>query len=666
MMPEEPKISVILPTHNDEKYIGAAIDSILKQTFSDFELIIINDGSTDNTESIIERYAELDCRVKVVHRSNSGIVSSLNYGISIALGSYIARMDGDDLSLPMRFEHQVNYLERNLDVVAIGSMFSFINEDAKILKNEMRAYKIANSDLYGPRPFNAWMCHPAAMIRKSALIKIGGYRYFIHSEDADLWMRLEEIGYLRNFPDILFQWRRHPGRVSIKGMMEQKKWHALSLIMARRRREGVPEYNLSTPATFDEVYSTLSPYELKRFESTLSLLRYEYQIYLGDDALSCDEIEAFINGYAHNPAAGLSFLPNESKIFKIRDYPQRRLSDYIMGREVRDIQIPWYKKLKLKYGLLAKNNNYKKYKIIPYEEIKRIKLLETSKIKAEFNEQNVDDTSSSSFSVDSYASGNYWGHEAVNAVKMAQQTFNVLPKSRVVFAECSKNACTTIKKAFSLFEHIESGYLPIAKDDAIHYKARNLFLGIDDLTLEYFQNTLASPNWFKFCICRNPYDRLASAYTDKIAGLFSLKYNSRKEYTKISRDILRLTRGWEYCLEAEIQEQPITFSEFIDYIVQQGSYYHDRHWLSQYITMRPDIVKYDTIVRFEECTLGMMEICEHLSMPEYVRQILNRKYNARRVDNAWQGLYSPQTASLVYDLYQSDFEAFEYSREAWK
>jgi hypothetical protein len=237
---------------------------------------------------------------------------------------------------------------------------------------------------------------------------------------------------------------------------------------------------------------------------------------------------------------------------------------------------------------------------------------------------------------------------------------------RVLFVECSKNACTTVKKAFGLYEHLEAGYLPKAKANAVHYKPSNLFLGSDDLSERSFQGLMGSSSWFKFCICRNPYERLASAYLDKVAGLFSLKGNAKAEYLKVANEIVRFTRGWTNCLEVEIQDEPITFSEFVDYVVQQGAYRHDRHWLSQFITMRPDIVKYQRIVRFEEYNVEMMKVCEDLSLPEYVRETLVQKYNQGRSSMRWRALYSPHLASSVYKLYEADFEAFNYSPNSWK
>tara|TARA_B110000285_G_scaffold231454_2_gene300218 strand:- start:4114 stop:7098 length:2985 start_codon:yes stop_codon:yes gene_type:complete len=665
MNKDKPVISVVLPTYNDERYIGAAIDSVLAQTFEDFELIIINDGSTDQTASIVDRYAERDARVKVVHRKNEGIVAALNYGLSISKGIYIARMDGDDLSLPKRFALQVRYLQRNLGVVAVGSMFSFIDEDSKLLRLESRSYKIAQSNLYGPRPFGAWMCHPAAMIRKSALIKVGGYRYFRHAEDADLWMRLEEIGQLRNYPEQLFQWRRHAGRVTMENVTEQKQWHALALILARRRREGAREYDLTRPATFEEVSSSLTPYESNRFKIIFSLLRYEHQIYLGGNAASRKEIESFIKGYKDNPSAGLAFLPNHSNIHKVRNYPQRRVTDYIFGREVKDAQVAWYKRLQLQYGVLAKHNQYKEVSVISNREIEQLTQTAVAGIETEFNKPLVT-ADRPAFNAESYVDGNRWGREAANGVKMLHQTFNILPRMKVLFVECSKNACTTVKKAFGLYEHLEAGYLPKVKADAVHYKASNLFLGSDDLSERSFQGLMGSSQWFKFCICRNPYERLASAYLDKVAGLFSLKGNAKAEYRKVANDIVRLTRGWTDCLEVEIQDQPITFAEFVDYVVQQGSYQHDRHWLSQFITMRPDIVNYDRIVRFEDYNAEMMGVCEGLSLPEYVRETLVQKFNQGRSNTRWKGLYSPRLAVSVYNLYKADFEAFNYSSNSWK
>ena len=121
----KPKISVILPTYNREAMLPNALDSILNQTFPDFELIVINDGSIDNTQKILEKYAAKDKRIKIInHEKNKGIVCGLNEGLEQAKGEYIARMDDDDISYPKRFEIQLAYMQEHPDVAIVGTWVS--------------------------------------------------------------------------------------------------------------------------------------------------------------------------------------------------------------------------------------------------------------------------------------------------------------------------------------------------------------------------------------------------------------------------------------------------------------------------------------------------------------------------------------------------------------
>ena len=124
----EPIISVVMPVYNGDKYLQEAIESILNQTEGDFEFIIINDGSTDDSPALIDKYRELDSRIKVITQENKGLISSLNTGIDEAKGKYIARMDADDVSLPERFRTQLEYMEKNSKIGACGSWAKVFDE----------------------------------------------------------------------------------------------------------------------------------------------------------------------------------------------------------------------------------------------------------------------------------------------------------------------------------------------------------------------------------------------------------------------------------------------------------------------------------------------------------------------------------------------------------
>lgn len=211
-----PKITVLMPVYNCELYIKESIDSILNQTFSDFEFIIIDDASSDSTVSIIETYN--DPRIKLIVKPiNSGYTNSLNYGLSIAKGAYIARMDGDDISLPERFAKQVAFLDKNHETVLIGTCFKIINKDKIITVPEHHdAIKLAMLN-------DCCIAHPTVMIRKSCLDNFS----LIYdtkkepAEDYDLWTRLLTVGKLHNLQEVLLHYRVHDSQVSHKRNEQQ-------------------------------------------------------------------------------------------------------------------------------------------------------------------------------------------------------------------------------------------------------------------------------------------------------------------------------------------------------------------------------------------------------------------------------------------------------------
>ena len=214
---ENPKITVLMPVNNCAQYIEEAVESVLNQTFKDFEFLIIDDASTDNTVSIIKRYS--DSRIILIQKSkNTGLTSNLNYGISIARGKFIARMDGDDISLPERFEKQINYLENHPEVVVCGTDYKIIGTD--VIKNVPNNHEdIKVKLLYG-----SCICHPTVMIQNSILYE-NNITYNIKLEiaqDYNLWVKLLQYGRLHNLSDVLLDYRIHPKQLSKINRLSQQ------------------------------------------------------------------------------------------------------------------------------------------------------------------------------------------------------------------------------------------------------------------------------------------------------------------------------------------------------------------------------------------------------------------------------------------------------------
>jgi glycosyltransferase involved in cell wall biosynthesis len=217
-----PKISVVMSVYNGETYLREAIDSILNQTFTDFEFIIINDGSTDHAKQILESYS--DPRIRLLHQENIGLTKSLNKGLKIATGEYIARMDADDISLSERFSRQVNYLDNNLHVGLIGSRYLQIDEkgvEQFEIQVPIGKENILNHLLLSGSAF----CHSSMMFRKLLAQKAGFYDEAMrYAQDYDFGIRMFELCEVANFPEILQKWRYNTSSgISVKKSIEQKQ-----------------------------------------------------------------------------------------------------------------------------------------------------------------------------------------------------------------------------------------------------------------------------------------------------------------------------------------------------------------------------------------------------------------------------------------------------------
>lgn len=160
-----PKISVIMPVLNGEKYLNQAIESILNQTFTDFELIVVDDGSTDQTPEILRAYAELDDRARIVtNPENKGIGYSRNRGVATSRGEYIANLDADDWSMPERFDKQVNFLNQHPEISVLGTACHIVDENG--VQQKTVTYPSSSGMIRWSMIFSSPFCNPSVMIRK--------------------------------------------------------------------------------------------------------------------------------------------------------------------------------------------------------------------------------------------------------------------------------------------------------------------------------------------------------------------------------------------------------------------------------------------------------------------------------------------------------------------
>jgi len=199
-----PLVSVVLSVYNGEKYLLETIESILNQTYNNFEFIIIDDGSTDKSLEIIKSYN--DERMVLISRENRGLVASLNEGIEKAKGVYIARMDADDISLETRFEEQVAFMEQNPNIGVCGTAIIGFGED---MEERVATYAALNSRLQTELLFSSIFAHPTVMMRKEILLKhnLKYEKESLHAEDFALWVSLAQYTKFANLKEPLLKYR---------------------------------------------------------------------------------------------------------------------------------------------------------------------------------------------------------------------------------------------------------------------------------------------------------------------------------------------------------------------------------------------------------------------------------------------------------------------------
>lgn len=216
-----PRVTVLMPVYNGETYLAEAIESILNQTFADFEFLIIDDGSTDNTWDILNNFN--DSRIRLVkNNQNMGITKTLNKGLQLARSNYVARMDADDICFPKRLQRQKAFLDENLNFAMVGSWIEVIDEIGR--KIERINFPIVSYLLRWRLLYTNTFVHSAVMFRKNAVLGIGGYLdNYRHAEDYDLWSRLSTHWEVANIPAVLVSWRSCKESISAKNAKKQKE-----------------------------------------------------------------------------------------------------------------------------------------------------------------------------------------------------------------------------------------------------------------------------------------------------------------------------------------------------------------------------------------------------------------------------------------------------------
>jgi len=271
-MEKDPRVTVLMSVYNGERYLNEAVDSILAQTFTDFEFLIIDDASTDCTPEILRGYDDPRIRI-VTNEENLGLTKSLNRGLALAKGEYIARMDADDISVPERLEQQIYVLEKNSDIGVLGAAVQYIDECGKPLqilkwpqKDTLIKWKLC---------FMNPIAHPSAIIRRKLLIESGGYDEKItFAQDYDLWVRLSPATHFANHRDVLLYLRKTRDSISFTKYHEQKMFSHLISERAINNIIGTPMSQSVVDCILNERINDSCTRE--DFQNSLKSLYYSY------------------------------------------------------------------------------------------------------------------------------------------------------------------------------------------------------------------------------------------------------------------------------------------------------------------------------------------------------------------------------------------------------
>jgi glycosyltransferase involved in cell wall biosynthesis len=233
-------ISVVMPVFNGQRFLAEAMDSLLAQTFRDFEVLAVDDGSTDDSPAILRRYAKADPRVRVIHGDHAGISAALNRGIEASTHQWIARIDADDVASPDRFAKQIAAAKSNPNVVVWGTFAQHVDAAGKVLglsrtgptsEAEFSALRAAGEDVY--------VIHPTSMLRKDVVLKVGGYDgRFNYCEDFELFDRMAEHGGVVAIPEPLLLYRIHATSISMQRFFTMRRFSNFVRARAKARLAG--------------------------------------------------------------------------------------------------------------------------------------------------------------------------------------------------------------------------------------------------------------------------------------------------------------------------------------------------------------------------------------------------------------------------------------------
>lgn len=269
------QVSVAMAAYNSERFLAEAIESVLAQTHSDFELIIVDDGSKDRTAEILAHYAARDSRIVVLHQENQGIAGACNRAIFAARNELVSKIDSDDRMLPNRLERQIEFLQQHPEITVASSYYYMIDVRGKRIGSSGMGYADGTADARAANPLNVvWIHNTTVMMRKSDILELGGYSRECTrgEEDRDLWGRLLTAGkIIKCQPEFLTEYRLHSGAFTAKHAVVTLR--ALRFVETNivRRLQGEAELSMEE---FDRQARALSLWD--RFHERRTLVSFGY------------------------------------------------------------------------------------------------------------------------------------------------------------------------------------------------------------------------------------------------------------------------------------------------------------------------------------------------------------------------------------------------------
>lgn len=316
---DTPKVSIVMPLYNADIYLGESIESILNQTFRDFELIIIYDNPSDEILEILLAYQQNDSRIRLFTQKRQGLIASLNQGCSFSKGEYILRMDADDFCVQDRIEKQVTFMENHPEVGICGSFIHCVDKNNKIVYD--LKFPLHDKEIKFHMLFGNCIAHPSVIMRQKIIKELNFYtNNYLHAEDYDLWSRASSITQLANLPDFLVSYRIHGENVSILNF-EDKDKNSIKLRYALINDlfgYKLPEEPIINLMSYHREFNAITPDQI----SAIAKLIYAiYQRYISIHVLTPSEFQEVTN------ITGFQLL--SLSISSIKIYPWMSLKIFI-------------------------------------------------------------------------------------------------------------------------------------------------------------------------------------------------------------------------------------------------------------------------------------------------------------------------------------------------